>query len=136
MLCAGQHQVVAVSGQINHPLLDPFSLVHFGVGLGLGIFGFGLLPSIGIAVLWEVAEHLLKNCLPHAFVFPSQDTLVNAVGDVLATVVGWRVVQPLSPERQRREQRRQVQQRGEEQRLRPGSLVGGAEARDPASQES
>jgi len=38
-----------------------------------------------------VAEHVGKNLAPRLFPYPTQDTLVNSVGDVLSTLVGWTI---------------------------------------------
>jgi len=45
--------------------------------------------TLAIATAWEVAEHVLKLRFPQAFVFPSQDSLANATGDVLCAGLGW-----------------------------------------------
>src|SRR5262245_35900884 len=95
--CRAPGQPTAPVGEINHPPFDPMTLVHGGIGLALGLFRLGLLPTLVVAVGWEVAEHVLKDCLPHAFVFPSQDTLANAAGDVMATLVGWRLSRYVQP---------------------------------------
>lgn len=88
-LCEGPGQALAAPGAINHPALDPFTLVHASVGLLGAALGLRLATTVLLAITWEIAEHLLKDCVPGAFVFPDQDTVRNAVGDVLATVAGW-----------------------------------------------
>lgn len=87
--CEQIKQPLAAVGEINYPIVDPFTLVHAAVGVLFSALGLGLLPTVFIAALWEIAEHLLKNCIPDAFVFPSQDTLRNALGDIAATAAGW-----------------------------------------------
>jgi len=82
-------QRLARPGEINHAFVDPMSLVHALVGIGLGLFRLGPFAVLGIAVGWEVVEHVLKGCFPGAFVYPTQDTLMNAAGDVVATMAGW-----------------------------------------------
>ncbi len=83
-------QRTAVPGEINHALFDPYSLVHglVGVVAALGL-RLGLWATLAIAVGWEVAEHILKNLAPQAFPHPTQDTLMNSVGDIISTLVGW-----------------------------------------------
>ena len=51
---------------------------------------------------WEIVEHVLKNLVPSLFAYPSQDTLVNSIGDVVSTLLGWAVATAV---RQRRELR-------------------------------
>jgi hypothetical protein len=79
----------ARAGEINYAFVDPYSLVHALVGLAMVVFGFGFLPTLALAVSWEVVEHALKNLVPAAFPHPTQDTLANSVGDVLSTALGW-----------------------------------------------
>lgn len=75
--------------QINHAVFDPWSLVHGLVGVVMAALGYGLLPTLILAVGWEVAEHVLKNLVPGIFPHASQDSLANSLGDVLSSVVGW-----------------------------------------------
>jgi hypothetical protein len=91
-MCRAIQQRMASPGEINYPFIDPFTLVHAAVGVLLSVVGVGLAPTLLIATGWEVIEHLLKNCTPQLFVFPSQDTLRNALGDVAATAFGWFLV--------------------------------------------
>jgi hypothetical protein len=82
-------QRVAGPGEINHGFVDPYTLVHGLVGVAAATLGLGLWSTLALAVSWEVAEHLLKNLIPAAFPHPTQDTLANSAGDILATMVGW-----------------------------------------------
>jgi hypothetical protein len=74
---------------VNHALFDLFSLVHMSAGVAFGALGLGFFPMLILAMGWEIAEHVMKDCIPRVFVHPSQDTLTNAAGDVLVTMVGW-----------------------------------------------
>jgi hypothetical protein len=74
---------------MNHSLFDAMSLVHVAVGLGFRLFRIQLWLTMLVAVTWEVAEHVLKIHYPQMFVFPSQDSLANAVGDIVCALVGW-----------------------------------------------
>jgi hypothetical protein len=91
---------------MNHWFLDGMSLVHLGVGIGFGLFGVRLWLTLMVAVGWEVAEHVLKIHWPDKFVFPSQDSLLNAAGDVLCAAVGWALAGPISAASGRRRARR------------------------------
>ena len=82
-------QRLAGSGEINHGFVDPWTLVHGLVGVAAAALGFGLWSTLALAISWEVAEHLLKNLIPAMFPHPTQDTLMNSAGDILATMVGW-----------------------------------------------
>lgn len=88
-LCPGPPQPAAWPGTINYPLFDAMTLMHLAVGVALGLFRMGALAALAVAVGWELAEHLLKDCVPKLFVFPSQDSLANAAGDVMATMIAW-----------------------------------------------
>jgi hypothetical protein len=74
---------------MNQSFVDAMSLVHIGVGIGFGLFRVPLWLTLVIAVAWEVAEHVLKIHHPQMFMFPSQDSLANATGDVLCAALGW-----------------------------------------------
>jgi hypothetical protein len=82
-------QRTAAPGQINHAFVDPWSLVHGLVGVMMAALGFGLAPTLVLALSWEFIEHALKNIVPAVFPHPTQDTLANSVGDVLSSVLGW-----------------------------------------------
>ena len=63
--------------------------MHGLVGVVAAALGLGLWSTLALAVSWEVAEHLLKNLIPAIFPHPTQDTLANSAGDMLATMIGW-----------------------------------------------
>jgi hypothetical protein len=91
---------------MNQSFVDAMSLVHIGVGIGFGLFRVRLWQTLVVAVLWEVAEHVLKIRWPQAFVFPSQDTLANASGDVLCAGLGWALAGWINRASDRRRARR------------------------------
>jgi hypothetical protein len=91
----------ALPGEINYPPVDRYSLAHGLIGVAAGLAGFGFWQTVGIAVGWEIVEHVLKNLVPALFAYPSQDTLVNSFGDVISTMLGWAMATAI---RQRREQ--------------------------------
>lgn len=76
---------------MNQWCIDAMSLAHLGVGIGFGLFRVRLWVLLAVAVGWEVAEHVLKIRWPQAFLFPSQDSLANAAGDVLCAALGWKL---------------------------------------------
>ena len=76
-------------GEINYAPLDRYSLLHGLVGVAAGLIGLGFWPTLGIAVSWELIEHVFKNLVPSAFAYPTQDTLANSIGDVLSVLFGW-----------------------------------------------
>lgn len=81
---------------INHQPIDRFTLGHLAMGVVLGAAGAPFPLAIGVAVGWEFAEVPLKKSFPQLFPHPSQDTLVNAVLDAVAVLVGWGVVRGLT----------------------------------------
>jgi hypothetical protein len=87
---------------MNHGFLDAMSLIHLIVGIGFGLFRLRLWLTLSAAVVWEIAEHLLKVRWPQMFVFPSQDTLANAAGDILCAALGWALAGWISGARARR----------------------------------
>jgi hypothetical protein len=88
-MCRSVAQPTAGPGDVNHGLFDVFSLVHLGGGIFFGAIGLGFFPMLALAVGWEFAERVLKDCIPHVFVHPAQDTIVNACGDILMAMAGW-----------------------------------------------
>jgi hypothetical protein len=91
---------------VNQSFVDAMSLVHIGVGIGFGLFRVRLWQTLLIAIAWEVAEHVLKIHWPQMFMFPSQDTLTNATGDVLCAGLGWGLAGLINRSSARRNDRR------------------------------
>jgi hypothetical protein len=93
-------QRTAGPGEINHAFLDPYSLVHGFVGVvAVLVFGFGFWTTLGIAVSWELVEHVLKDLVPTVFPHPTQDTVANSAGDILSTMLGWSLARALRARR-------------------------------------
>ena len=82
-------QRTALPGEMNHGFVDLWSIVHGLVGVIAVVLGLGFWSTLAIAVSWEFAEHMLKNAIPAMFPHATQDTMVNAAGDVISTLVGW-----------------------------------------------
>jgi hypothetical protein len=76
-------------GEINYSPFDRYSPFHALVGVAAGLIGLGFWPTLGIALSWEIVEHILKNLVPSVFAYPTQDTLANSIGDVLSALFGW-----------------------------------------------
>jgi hypothetical protein len=95
----------AQPGEINHDVVDRYTLGHVAAGL---LFGLGRVPwwaALALAVGWELVERPLKDQYPHAFPYSSQDTVANAVGDIVAVMAGWGVIKLLPPVSVRRQRR-------------------------------
>jgi len=87
---AGQR--VAAPGELNHAIVDVYSLAHGSIGvIAALVVGLGFWATLALAVGWEIFEHVAKNVVPRLFPFPTQDTLLNSAGDVLSTMVGWTI---------------------------------------------
>jgi hypothetical protein len=82
-------QRTAGPGEINYAPFDRYSLAHGLIGIAAAMMGLSFWATLAIAVGWEIVEHFLKNVVPSLFSYASQDTLINSVGDVLSTLVGW-----------------------------------------------
>ena len=79
----------AEPGEINHAVVDRFTIAHFAVGV---LMGAGRMPwwgALAIAVGWELVERPLKRSAPQIFPHATQDTVQNAVGDAVAMMAGW-----------------------------------------------
>ena len=82
-------QRTAGPGEINYAAFDRYSLAHGLIGIAAAMMGLSFWSTLAIAVGWEIAEHILKNVVPSLFSYATQDTLINSVGDVLSSLVGW-----------------------------------------------
>ena len=84
-------------GEIDGDAFDRYSLMHGGFGALMAVAGMSWLPTLALAVGWEVAERFLKPAFPD---LPwhrtggelTNDRLVNALGDVAITMASWYVV--------------------------------------------
>lgn len=84
---------VAAPGTINGDMFDRFSLLHGGFGYLCGKMGVGLTGTAIVAIGWEFVEQDLKERYPHMFPHPSQDSPINAIGDVIVAMIGWQMAQ-------------------------------------------
>lgn len=91
----GNPQRTARNNEVNFHIVDRFTLVHFGVGVVLGLIGFKWWAAAGTAIGWEVIERPLKRTIPQIFPHSTQDTFANAAGDATAMVVGWGIVRAM-----------------------------------------
>ena len=90
------HQRTAHVGEINFAFVDPYSLLHAGVAMVLGLLGVRRIAwMLAIALGWELGEHIFKNLIPSVFPHPTQDTLANSIGDVLSALAGWAMARRL-----------------------------------------
>lgn len=78
--------------QQNKALLDPWSVVHFGVGLAVGLMGIRMKPALVGAVLYEFAEAPLERAEfgKNLFNVSKPETMGNAVLDVVVFALGVR----------------------------------------------
>jgi hypothetical protein len=85
----------AVPGEINYALLDRFTLIHFGIGVGYGFLGLSFFLVVLMAIAWELVENPLKAYVPFLFPHATSDSLRNSVGDTLAVISGFLVFQAI-----------------------------------------
>jgi len=74
---------------INKKPIDRFTWVHLINGLLGAQTSLSLGEVTALAILWEIGERPLKKKYAAYFPNPSQDSLSNSTGDVLATVLGY-----------------------------------------------
>ncbi len=79
---------LAKPGEINYAFFDRFTFVHFGVGVLYSIAQIPISFVFLLAILWELVENPLKAYLPFIFPHATKDTYKNALGDILAVVLG------------------------------------------------
>jgi hypothetical protein len=80
---------------INKKPIDRFTWVHLLNGVIGAQTSLSLSQVTALAVLWEIGERPLKKKYAAYFPNPSQDSLSNSTGDVLATVVGFMLAKHL-----------------------------------------
>jgi len=85
----------AAPGEINHPIVDTFTLVHFGVGALLSILGASHKQALAVSIGWELFEGPLKRAMPQIFPHATQDTVANKVGDFAANTLGYLAMEKL-----------------------------------------
>jgi hypothetical protein len=78
-----------MSTGINNSMFDRFTFAHAIAGAVYGYKDLSPSTALLLAVGWELAERPLKANWPHLFPHSSQDTLANAAGDILATMIGY-----------------------------------------------
>ena len=74
----------------NEAVLDPWSAVHGGVGLAVGLMGFGLGAALVGAVAYELLERPLESAGfgRNLFNVSKPENNANAVADVVVFMVG------------------------------------------------
>lgn len=82
----------ARKGAVNYGAVDRFTFVHFAIGLAYGWLGLSFWTALFLASLWEVVENPLKFNLPRLFPHATADTLQNLVGDMIAVMTGWLMI--------------------------------------------
>ncbi len=68
----------------NKTLLDPWTLVHFAVGLGAGLVRLRFAPVAVGAVGYELAEHVVEGGGT-----TGAEVLPNVAADMVALSLGW-----------------------------------------------
>lgn len=75
----------------NQAAIDPWTLVHVGVGLGVGLAGFGAASSAAMAIGYEFFEHYAEGTdLGQQFFQTSgPEHPVNSFVDVAVFMAAW-----------------------------------------------
>jgi hypothetical protein len=92
----------ALPGEVNHDLVDRWTLGHLGAGWGLGLVRAPWWVALGIALGWELVENPLKRHVFRSMIGSTQDTFANSVVDVITLMVGWGMMKALPPPVRRR----------------------------------
>ena len=72
-------------------MLDPWSGVHFGAGLAMGLMGWRFPTVLALTVAYEVLEQAFERTHHGQTFFKTSgpETPLNAVVDVVLALVGW-----------------------------------------------
>ena len=92
-------QRTALPGEINYGLVDRWTVGHLGVGTWMGLLKLPWWGALLVSVGWEIVERPLKDRLFWKMTGATQDTLPNAVADVVATMLGWGIMRALPPQK-------------------------------------
>ena len=84
------HLIAYRKSQQNLAAVDPWTLVHLGIGLGIGLMGIAAGPALAGAVLYEVAEKPFERAGFGKTIFnvSKPETGLNSVVDVAVFMVG------------------------------------------------
>lgn len=87
---------------MGHAFLDPYSLLHFAVGVVAYFWGVSLEAWIGVHILFEVLENTRAGMAFINTMFlgwpggkPRPDSVLNSVGDTVCAAGGWLAAQAL-----------------------------------------
>ena len=75
----------------NQAPLDRYTLVHAGVGYGVGRLGINWRLAVYLAVMFELVEDELKKARPEFFPEPTPDSTINKITDIGAFMAGYAV---------------------------------------------
>ena len=87
----GSNNRLASNGEINGDAVDRFTAVHAGFGALMAAANVPPWAAVTVAIGWEFIERPLKDHLPSVFPNATQDTMSNAVADVIAMLGGYYV---------------------------------------------
>lgn len=75
----------------NVALFDPWTVIHFSVGLFAGLVGIPVAPSMAAAVGYEAFEQIAESHPWGQKIFRTSgsETVINLVSDVVIFGVGW-----------------------------------------------
>jgi hypothetical protein len=75
----------------NRAVIDPWTVVHFGAGLALGLTSMPRLPALGIAIGYELAEQWAERheVGQDLFDVSGPESLPNALTDVAVFAIGY-----------------------------------------------
>jgi len=76
----------------NQKMFDPYSIAHAGSGVVARSIGLSLGKTVFIHSIFELVENQYLKFHPtikKIFPDPSQDTLINVIGDTISIAIGW-----------------------------------------------
>jgi hypothetical protein len=74
----------------NQAVLDPWTVVHFGIGLALGLMNAPLRASLAAAVVYEIVEQYVERSEAGQELFDTSgpEVLPNAILDLVVLAAG------------------------------------------------
>lgn len=75
----------------NDAVIDPWTMVHIGTGLAMGLMGFRAWPAFALAAGYEVLEQPFERSGfgQHTFKTSGPENVANSVMDVVVFMGAW-----------------------------------------------
>lgn len=83
--------VATKKSEQNQAAMDPWTIVHLGSGVALGLLGAKFLPTFAAGIAYEVGEQAFEGSSVGRQLFETSgpETFTNSVVDMVVYTLGW-----------------------------------------------